>query len=139
MGRGSPIGRFHILQGLPPLRYSEIKVCKLFLYLGEHTRVVQTFNGHNRRMTLLFSGWGLGGETSEYWQWMLRSYRIFADLLEISEATILGEKELEGALKLVSGDTILNLDSVLYHPGYYYLLAAHCTRQRWSKSIGTNV
>jgi hypothetical protein len=84
-------------------------------------------------MSLLCNGWGLGVETAEYWQWLSRNYRIFADLLEISEAIIVGENEIEDAVKIVTGDSILSLESVLHHPGYYYLVAADCVRRKQTK------
>lgn len=111
------------------------KVCKLNLYLGDHTRVAQTFNGHNRRMEGLCNGWGLGLETAEYWSWLARKNRIFAELLDISETVVVGEEEIEEASKMVTGDMILNVDLVLQHPGYYYLLAGESIRQQNSRTV----
>jgi len=101
--------------------------------MGEHLRVIQAFNTYNKRMSMLCNGWGLGVETVEYWHWLGRNYRIFADLLDISEAVIVGENEIEEAIRMVTGDSILNADSVLHHPGYYYLQAADCVRQEHSR------
>jgi trafficking protein particle complex subunit 11 len=84
---------------------------------------------HNKRMSALCNGWGLGVETAEYWHWLSRNYRIFADLLDISETTIVGEQEIEEAIKMITGDSIVNLDQVLHHPGYYYFMAADSVRQ----------
>jgi trafficking protein particle complex subunit 11 len=90
-------------------------------------------------MSVLCNGWGLGVETAEYWHWLARNYRIFADLLDISETVIVGENEIEEAIKMITGDTILNVEIVLHHPGYYYLLAADCVRQEYSRNIGHTV
>jgi trafficking protein particle complex subunit 11 len=111
------------------------KVCKLSLYLGDHTRVAQTFNAHNRRMEGLCNGWGLGLETAEYWGWLARKNRIFAELLDISETVVVGEEEIEEASKMITGDMILNVDLMLQHPGYYYLLAGECIRQQNSRTV----
>jgi trafficking protein particle complex subunit 11 len=111
------------------------KLCKLLLYLGEHGRVIATFSGHNKRMSSLCNGWGLGTETAEYWAWLSRNYRIFAELLDISETMIVPEREIEEAMKMITGDTILNVDMVLQHPGYYYILAAECVRQWNSRTV----
>lgn len=101
--------------------------------MGDHSRVIQTFNIHNKRMSGLCNGWGLGIETAGYWHWLARNYRIFADLLDISETVIVGENEIEESVKMITGDTILNVDMVLHHPGYYYLFAADCVRQEHSR------
>jgi hypothetical protein len=90
-------------------------------------------------MSSLCNGWGLGVETAEYWQWLGRNYRVFADLLDISETIIVGEHEIEDAIKMVTGDSILNPEMVLHHPGYYYLCAANCTRQKQAKISGREV
>jgi len=105
----------------------------LHLYLGDHLRVIQTFNSHNKRWSTLLNGWGLGVETAEYWNWLSRNHRIFAELLDISEAVIVGENEIENAIKLVTGDAILSVDSVLHHSGYYYLVAVNCIRQEHAR------
>lgn len=95
--------------------------------------MIQMFNTHNKRMSTLLNGWGLGVETAEYWHWLARNYRIFADLLDISEAIIVGENEIENAIKLITGDSILSVDHLLHHPGYYYLIAANCIRQEHAR------
>jgi hypothetical protein len=90
-------------------------------------------------MSTLCNGWGLGVETSNYWHWLARNYRIFADLVQISEAIIVGQNEIEEGIKLITGDSILNTDLILQHPGYYYFLAADCIRQKQAKSIELEV
>jgi hypothetical protein len=60
-------------------------------------------------------------------------------LLDISETIIVGENEIEDAIKMVTGDSILNPEMVLHHPGYYYLCAANCTRQKQAKISGREV
>lgn len=95
--------------------------------------MMQTFNFHNKRLSVLLNGWGLGAETAEYWHWLSRNHRIFAELLDISETIIVGETEIENAMKSVTGDSILNVDSVLHHSGYFYLIAADCIRQEYAR------
>ena len=90
-------------------------------------------------MSSLCNGWGLGVETAEYWQWLSRNYRVFADLLDISEAIIVGDTEIENSIRMVTGDSILTLEAVLHHPGYYYLVAANCGRQKQAKLVGREV
>lgn len=84
-------------------------------------------------MSALCNGWGLGAETADYWRWTSRNYRNFADLLNISETIVVGEHEIEEAIKVVTGDVILNSDMVLHHPGYYYLQAAECVQRDHAK------
>jgi hypothetical protein len=90
-------------------------------------------------MSILCNGWGLGVETAEYWHWSSRNYRILADLLDISETIIVGEKEMEWAIKMVTGDMIWNAELVLHHPGCYYLVAANCIRRECAKLAGREV
>ena len=84
-------------------------------------------------MSTLCNGWGLGVETAEYWHWLARNFRVFADLLDISETIIVGEQEIQEATKMITGDMIVNVDQILHHPGYFYLLAADCVRQENSR------
>jgi len=102
--------------------------------MGDYSRVIQTFNWHNKRMSGLCNGWGLGVETAEYWYWLARNHRIFADLLDISETVIVVENEIDDASKMITGDTIVNGEMVLHHPGYYYLLSADCVRNEHLRS-----
>ena len=101
--------------------------------------MVHTFHSHNKRMAGLCNGWGLGRETAEYWAWLGRNYRVFAELVDISETTIVPENEIEEAMKMITGDTILNADMVLQHPGYYYLLAGECVRRQDSRTVAKEV
>lgn len=57
-------------------------------------------------------------------------YHIFGELLDISDTVIVFEKEIEEAIKLVTGDSILNPDMVLHHAGYYYLQAANSMQRK---------
>lgn len=107
--------------------------------MGDHSRTIQAFTTHNKKMAILCNGWGLGIEIPEYWHWLSRRYRVFADLLDISETIIVGENEIEDSLKMITGDSILNVDTVLHHPGYYYLLAADCVRKEHLRSGGRMV
>jgi Foie gras liver health family 1 len=76
------------------------------------------------------NGWGLGVETADFWNWSARTYRMFAELLEISDTLIVGDNEVENAIKVVTGDNIINLDMVLHHPGYYYLQATNSLQSK---------
>ena len=51
----------------------------------------------------------------------------------------MGDNEIEWGLKMITGDAILNIDLVLHHPGYYYLFAANCIRQKHAKLAGREV
>ena|SRR5436305_13450159 len=90
-------------------------------------------------MSILCNGWGLGVETAEYWHWLSRNYRILADLLDISETIIVNENEIEWGIKMITGDAIWNAELILHHPGYYYLFAANCIRQKYAKLAGREV
>ncbi|KAH7329744.1 Foie gras liver health family 1-domain-containing protein [Rhizoctonia solani] len=59
-----------------------VKICKLFLYHNLTNRALSHFNRHLHRFAELSRGWGIGDETYEFWSWMARQHRIFAELLE---------------------------------------------------------
>ncbi|KAF8601607.1 hypothetical protein BDV93DRAFT_509874 [Ceratobasidium sp. AG-I] len=74
---------------LPPRtkRWAEAKVladciCKFYLYRAAPTRALAHFNRHLHRFADLSRGWGIGDETYEFWSWMARQHRIFAELLD---------------------------------------------------------
>ena len=55
------------------------------LYEGEPTRITTPFFVHVKRFSDLSRGWGIGEDTFEYWSWIARQYRIFAELLELAQ------------------------------------------------------
>ncbi|EUC61804.1 glutathione transferase omega-1 [Rhizoctonia solani AG-3 Rhs1AP] len=59
-----------------------VKICKLYLYHNLTNRALSHFNRHLHRFAELSRGWGIGDETYEFWSWMARQHRIFAELLE---------------------------------------------------------
>ncbi|KAG8690818.1 hypothetical protein FRC11_008923 [Ceratobasidium sp. 423] len=58
------------------------QICKLYLYHNLTNRALSHFNRHLHRFAELSRGWGIGDETYEFWSWMARQHRIFAELLE---------------------------------------------------------
>ncbi|EJD08009.1 uncharacterized protein FOMMEDRAFT_138064 [Fomitiporia mediterranea MF3/22] len=122
-----------------------IKICKLFLYNAEHALALSQLNSHMRRFCDLSARvWGIDEDTYEFWSWVARQYRIFAELLEqgtqfgltvpthvpsattnASTTTAQPQLELE-ALRALG----LNPNTALMHPGFYYYFAAECTERR---------
>ncbi|KAJ1300005.1 hypothetical protein OPQ81_011839 [Rhizoctonia solani] len=152
-----------------------VKICKLYLYHNLTNRALSHFNRHLHRFAELSRGWGIGDETYEFWSWMARQHRIFAELLEHGlrnglqihslappplphslpsqpQSTSLGHasrpsispsptptpgQPLSGLSHPTPGAGVnaalssgLNPALVLQHPGFYYYIAAGCSRER---------
>ncbi|KAL5532043.1 hypothetical protein ACEPAF_5607 [Sanghuangporus sanghuang] len=120
-----------------------IKICKLFLYNAEHSLALSQFNTHVRRFSELSRVWGISEDTYEYWSWIARQYRVFAELLEQathfgmpipshspSNSTAIpeaGQAQLEIEALPALG---INPSTALMHPGFYYYFAAEYTEKR---------
>ncbi|TCD61939.1 hypothetical protein EIP91_007679 [Steccherinum ochraceum] len=127
-----------------------VKICKLYLYNNEHSMALAHHNSHMRKFSDLSRGWGIGEETFEFWSWLARQHRVFAELLEQGVRTNLKiPKHLPvpppTAAKVAAqaaapqrgpleADALralgLNPTHALQHPGFYYYMAAQCTEQR---------
>ncbi|KAL4248314.1 hypothetical protein ABKN59_006671 [Abortiporus biennis] len=124
-----------------------VKICKLYLYNNEHSLALAHHNSHMRKISDLSRGWGIGEETFEYWAWLARQNRVFAELLEQGTRTTLkipthlpvkpppatADPRIAQANPLES-DSLkslgLNPSQALQHPGFYYYMAARCTENR---------
>ncbi|SPO41088.1 uncharacterized protein PSFLO_06570 [Pseudozyma flocculosa] len=59
-----------------------IKIAKLHLYRDDGAAAVRQLHRHLHRFTELSTGWGIGSMTFEYWSWLCKQYRMFADLMD---------------------------------------------------------
>ncbi|KAI0669705.1 Gryzun, putative trafficking through golgi-domain-containing protein [Trametes maxima] len=140
---------------LPPRtkRWAEAKIVKLYLYNNEHSLALSHQNSHMRRFADFSRGWGIGEETFEFWSWLARQHRVFAELLEqgtrsnlkipsayptpTPSATMLAAQSLEAlqmgseAMRVLG----LNPNQALQHPVFYYYMAARCTERRRERFI----
>ncbi|KAL6305207.1 Gryzun, putative trafficking through golgi-domain-containing protein [Sparassis latifolia] len=126
-----------------------LKICKLYLYNNEHGLALSHHNNHMRRFADFSRGWGIGDETFEFWSWLARQHRVFAELLEqgtrstlklptqwsSSVAAVPTTQVLDGIQRnLIDVDPLramgLNPYEALQHPGFYYYMAARCTERR---------
>ncbi|CCL99236.1 uncharacterized protein FIBRA_01251 [Fibroporia radiculosa] len=137
-----------------------LKVCKLYLYNNEHSLALSHHNSHLRKFADFSRGWGIGEETFEFWSWLARQHRAFAELLEQGTRTTLkipthynlGSSSVAAAAAaaqaLDSGQrNVLELDAMralglnplqaLQHPGFYYYMAARCTERRRERYMST--
>ncbi|KAI0079255.1 hypothetical protein K474DRAFT_1617849 [Panus rudis PR-1116 ss-1] len=126
------------------------KICKLYLYNNEHSLALAHHTTHMRLFSDLSRGWGIGEETFEYWSWVARQHRVFAELLEQGTRTSLkipthlpsvgaNERMVSRAPDGTQRTSLereamralgLNPMQALQHPGFYYYMAARCTEQR---------
>ncbi|KAI0943837.1 hypothetical protein AcV7_001818 [Taiwanofungus camphoratus] len=129
-----------------------LKICKLYLYNNEHSLALSHHNSHMRKFADFSRGWGIGEETFEFWSWLARQHRVFAELLEQGTrsslkipshfATPLTAAAGIAAQAVESGNQRnpmevdamrmpgLNPNQALQHPGFYYYMAARCTERR---------
>ncbi|KAJ3553164.1 hypothetical protein NM688_g3760 [Phlebia brevispora] len=125
-----------------------VKVCKLYLYNGEHALALAHHTMHMRKFADLSRGWGIGEETFEFWSWLARQHRIFAELLEQGVRSTLKipthlpsvktnappQPPLDAQRNVLELDSMrvlgLNPTQALQHPGFYYYMAARCTENR---------
>ncbi|WWC90065.1 uncharacterized protein L201_004998 [Kwoniella dendrophila CBS 6074] len=121
-----------------------IRICKLLLYDDQGPRVLNPFFVHIKRFGDLSRGWGIGEETFEFWSWIARQYRIFAELLEMAQQSGLRIASLAPPVfptaasaaappppdyyttPISSGNPL----QVLQQPAFYYYTAASCSVQR---------
>ncbi|KAF8331398.1 Gryzun, putative trafficking through golgi-domain-containing protein [Cantharellus anzutake] len=160
------IGMFTSTTVLPPKtkRWAEakvladtvsLKICKLYLYHSEFNRALMHFNRHLMRFSEMMSGWGIGEDSFEYWSWVARQYRAFAELLDQAsrsglQPTSNSASKFPGAvpqhLSTPSVSTVdpspaffgLNPLNALQHTGYFYYAAAACTRRRLERFTAIN-
>ncbi|KAH7102159.1 Foie gras liver health family 1-domain-containing protein [Auriculariales sp. MPI-PUGE-AT-0066] len=133
-----------------------VKICKLYLYHGEHARALAHLNRHIQRFSELSRAWGIGEDTYEYWSWQARQQRVLAEMLEVGIrsglripthlphepinpvlqvqlATVQGHgARPSGDLSAVFGEASA---SALQHPGFYYFAAAHFTQRRYQQFV----
>ncbi|WVF72135.1 hypothetical protein IAT40_006947 [Kwoniella sp. CBS 6097] len=124
-----------------------VRICKLLLYDDQGARVLNPFFVHLKRFGDLSRGWGIGEETFEFWSWIARQYRIFAELLELGQQAGLRIMSLAPPVfpmaaaaaappppeyyttPISSGNPL----QVLQQPAFYYYTAASCSVQRQIK------
>ncbi|TYJ56593.1 hypothetical protein B9479_002685 [Cryptococcus floricola] len=119
------------------------RICKLSLYDAEGPRALGSFSVHLKRFGDLSRGWGIGEETFEFWSWIARQYRIFAELLEMAQqhglrittplptfpppgAATTPQNVMYYATPISQG----NPSQTIQHPAIYYYTAACCTLKR---------
>ncbi|KZV82442.1 hypothetical protein EXIGLDRAFT_843706 [Exidia glandulosa HHB12029] len=140
-----------------------VKICKLYLYHGEHARALAHVNRHVQRFAELSRAWGIGEETFEFWSWLARQQRWLGELLEHGLRGSLKipshmphepvnpalAAQLAAAGGLAPGSKGASLDlgtalqlgigvapaSALQHPGYYYFAAAKYTQMRFDRFL----
>ncbi|PWN53564.1 hypothetical protein IE53DRAFT_397856 [Violaceomyces palustris] len=59
-----------------------IKIAKLHLYNDDGQAAMRQLQRHLHRFTELSTGWGIGTMTFEFWSWLCKQYRMFADLID---------------------------------------------------------
>ncbi|GAA6036838.1 hypothetical protein JCM8097_006306 [Rhodosporidiobolus ruineniae] len=118
-----------------------IKIGKLYLYLNEPSRALAQLNQHVYRFRELSTSWQIGVETFEFWSWLSKQYRLFADLTAIALRAGYRLPSLRPPptprTALPPGTSPNSLPSpglmplnILQHAGFYYHLAAVCAVER---------
>ncbi|KAI9062346.1 hypothetical protein FKP32DRAFT_1593495 [Trametes sanguinea] len=131
-----------------------VKIVKLYLYNNEHSLALSHQNNHMRKFADFSRGWGIGEETFEFWSWLARQHRVFAELLEqgtrstlkipspyppqAPSPAMLAAQSLEASQMGLEAMRVLGLNpnQALQHPGFYYYMAARCTERRRERFLG---
>ncbi|KAA1470414.1 hypothetical protein DENSPDRAFT_849542 [Dentipellis sp. KUC8613] len=142
-----------------------IKICKLYLYNNEHSLALSQHNIHMRKFSDFSRGWGIGEETFEFWSWIARQHRVFAELLEqgtraslklpsntpvktpSTAALAASQMQLQAMQRGAVGVGMGNLEvdalrllglnpaHALQHPGFYYYMGARATEKRRARFL----
>ncbi|KAL1746670.1 Gryzun, putative trafficking through golgi-domain-containing protein [Schizophyllum fasciatum] len=120
-----------------------VKIVKLYLYNNEHALALSHHTSHIRQFGDFSRGWGIGEDTFEYWSWIARQHRIFAELLEHGTRANLRIPVHRPSFPLQQPAGMepmvralgVNPSSALQHPGFYYYIAAHCTEMRRARFL----
>ncbi|KAI9016573.1 Gryzun, putative trafficking through golgi-domain-containing protein [Phycomyces nitens] len=125
-----------------------IKICRFYLFLNDHTAAFSQLNGHLHLFQTYSSAWGMGEQSFEYWEWLSKQYRIFADVIDSAiqagfkiplptaylngTTNVPGSPLLGGSNSNLSGTQVIgcNPGAIIQHPGFYYHLAAMCCAER---------
>ncbi|KAL0079429.1 Foie gras liver health family 1-domain-containing protein [Phycomyces blakesleeanus] len=128
-----------------------IKICRFHLFLNDHTAAFSQLNGHLHLFQTYSSAWGMGEQSFEYWEWLSKQYRIFADVIDSAiqagfkiplptayltnngTANVPGSPLLGGSNNNLSSNSQVvgcNPGAIIQHPGFYYHLAAMCCAER---------
>ncbi|TRM69045.1 Gryzun, putative trafficking through golgi-domain-containing protein [Schizophyllum amplum] len=122
-----------------------VKIVKLYLYNSEHALALSHHSSHIRQFGDFSRGWGIGEDTFEYWSWIARQHRIFAELLEHGTRANLRipvhrpsfPLQQPAGLEPMVRTLGINPSSALQHPGFYYYVAARCTELRRERFLDT--
>ncbi|KAH9072843.1 Gryzun, putative trafficking through golgi-domain-containing protein [Lactarius deliciosus] len=124
-----------------------LKICKLYLYNNEHALALSQHTIHTRRFSDFSRGWGIGEETFEFWSWIARQHRAFAELIEqgTKSTLILPTHQPAVAVPGPASSALAELDALrvlgfnpanaLQHPGFYYYMAAQATERRHAQFL----
>ncbi|KAI8343321.1 Foie gras liver health family 1-domain-containing protein [Chlamydoabsidia padenii] len=135
-----------------------IKICQLYLYQNDPSSALAQLNGHLHMFQSYSSAWGMGEQSFEYWAWLSKQYRIFADVIDLaiqhgfkvpipSSTTNQGSSTMPENPSLGNGSSPYgsndlnsgcNPGAILQHPGFYYHLAAMCCAERRRRYLEMN-
>lgn len=107
------------------------------LYIDSPSAALAQLNKHVLTFRNLSNMWGIGEDAFEYWSWLSKQYRIFADILEIAtksgfiipDSTKISHNTTSSDFRFSvshnpSAGNGINPMMVLQHPGFYYFMAA---------------
>ncbi|KAI8355688.1 Gryzun, putative trafficking through golgi-domain-containing protein [Blakeslea trispora] len=60
------------------------KICRLQLYMNEPIAALSQLNGHLHMFQSYSPTWGMSEHTFEYWAWLSKQYRVFADIIDVA-------------------------------------------------------
>ncbi|KAI9306763.1 Foie gras liver health family 1-domain-containing protein [Cunninghamella echinulata] len=134
-----------------------IKIYRFYLYLNDPSSALAQLNGHLHMFQSYSSAWAMGEQSFEYWAWLSKQYRIFADVVDLaiqhgfkvpnpSSSITPGSPNLPNSPLLGGGHNYkindnnigCNPGAILQHPGFYYHLSAMCCAERRRRYLEMN-
>ncbi|CAO3690739.1 unnamed protein product [Umbelopsis ramanniana] len=130
-----------------------IKICRFFLFQDNASMALAQLNKHLHAFQLFSNEWHMGERSFEYWSWLSKQYRVFAEQIDIAARhgfklpvplpvqSSAGSPPMGSSPFLGSGGYVnqaeggSNPGELLQHAGFYFHLAAMCSAERRRRYI----
>ncbi|ORY05966.1 hypothetical protein K493DRAFT_203903 [Basidiobolus meristosporus CBS 931.73] len=127
-----------------------LKICKLYFYMDSPNTSLIQMQRHLDSFSNILTAAGITSETFEYWAWLSKQYRAFAELVELAtkHGMRIPSPEQQASNMYVNGAGLPDLRTgyssghpatvgggvypglVIQHAGFYYYSSATCSMER---------
>ncbi|OZJ05843.1 hypothetical protein BZG36_00924 [Bifiguratus adelaidae] len=120
------------------------KICRFYVFLDNGSAALSQLNRHLSAFQTLLSTWKSGEDTYDYWAWLSKQYKLFAETMSTAvkhgfklppayNPSIPHPASLARSILSIEpehGTSTSNPGSLLQHAGFYYHIAAMCSAER---------